>query len=92
MAVGYEQVRVAIVVEIAEASSPPQTIEAHVAQLGQERGLGERELPLVVVERVVVVLEIGHEQIQPTVAVVVTGVDPHPRLGAAILAVSRSRQ
>ena len=84
MAVGEEQIELAIEVGVEKGRAP-----AHA----NERGAGDArrrarvlEVPAVdvVIERVAIVRECREHQIHPRVAVVVAGVGAHPRLGARV--------
>ena len=86
VAVGNEQVVVAVVVVIEKTRPPPQGADARAAKGRTEARVGEKSPAIIVVERVVVVREIGDEEIEIAVAIVVTGRDAHAGLLAAILA------
>ena len=66
---------------------PPQPRDERVTvEAGGGGDVGEQQVALVAVQRVVVVGEVGDEQVLVAVAVVVAEVGAHPRLLAAVAA------
>ena len=91
VAVGHEEVAPPVVVQVGEGDTPAQR---EVGGRGQSAGVGdvgEDVHSVVAVERVVVVREVGHRQVEPAVAVVVGLGDPHPGLVVTLLVVGQSR-
>ena len=84
MAVGKEEVEVPVEVGVEERRAPSHPFEGRSRQPG---GLGrvlEEAVAEVPVQRVAVVREVGDDEVQPAVSVVVARVHAHAGLGAAV--------
>src|SRR5438067_11456439 len=90
MAVCYKQVHAAIVVKIKKLYSPTtHQGRRHTHDAG--RGfVVEGAVVIIVVEGIMLVVNVVHEQIRPAVLVVVGRIDTHSRTGATFGAVSHA--
>jgi hypothetical protein len=83
MAVGNDQVEVAIVVEVKKLQPPAAHEACDRPDRRSERDVVESSLMVIVVERIHLVVDVGDEKIDPAVLIVVGGVDAHPGAGHA---------
>src|SRR5207302_1146123 len=83
VAVGNEQIDPAIVVVIEELSSPAHVRKTYLGHCGLVGNIRERVLSDVAVKDIVFIVEVGNENVEPSVVVIVTHCDAHaPLLGA----------
>src|SRR5216684_2258614 len=87
VAVGDENVRPTVVVIIEKASTPAQIFQVE-AEFGVKRPEGKGPVALIVVEVRHVVLEVGLENIEPSVGIVVPRGNPHSGLLAPVLVIA----
>ena len=90
--VGHEAVGPAVVVEVGQRAAPADPRHGVGRQAEERRDVEEDPLAQVLVERVVLVGEIGDEQLGQAVAIDVLGVHPHPRLRLAVDVVGGARE
>ena len=83
MSVGEEEVGPAVVVDVGEHGSPAEGVGVD-AEACRESHVGEGAVGIVVVEGGGVVGEVGLEEVEATVSVVVGGGSAHPGLLAAV--------
>ena len=88
MAVGDEEIKVAVQINVEEFSAKTEGIVAGLGEADLSTDIGELALAVVVVERVSLVGEIGDEQVLVAVVVPVAKVHAHAGLGAAVLVVA----
>src|SRR3984885_2580161 len=83
MAVGDDQVEIAVVV-VVEELQPPTAHQAGGSTNGRiQRDIVEAAAAVVAVERIHFVVDIGDKQIDPAILVVIGGVDTHAGSGDA---------
>ena len=90
VAVGREDVEVAVEVVVEEEDAERQRQQARAADGGRRRLVDEQLRALVVVEREHLVREVADEQVRAAGAVVVAGVDAHRAARDAVLAVGHA--
>ena len=90
VAVSDENVRPTVVVIIEKASAPAQVFQVE-AKFGVERPEAERPVALIAVEVRYVVFEVGLENIEPPIGVVVPGGYTHSGLLAPVLVIPDTR-
>ena len=88
VAVGDEQILVAVAIDIEELSGPPHEREAAASQAACRGDVLEVAVAEIAIEGVGVVLEVGDEDVEPAVIVEVGRRGPHARLLATVAAVS----
>src|ERR1700680_3346072 len=91
VAVGNENIKEAVIVEVEEAGAPAEEWNRGIPETGFEGNVGERGIAIVTIESFVIVGEGSDEEIELAVAIVVAGADAHGRLAAAITIDSESR-
>ena len=91
MAIGDEEILPAVVVVVEKKGSPTHKGAAAAGQTGSAANIAEEAVALVAVEGVVVLGEIGDENIGAQVIVDVAQCHAHPGLGAPVAAVGRAR-
>ena len=92
VAVDDKQINPTIVVIVKELGSPTHVRKTYRGDFSSVGNVGERIEAVVMVERVVVVVEIGYEQVEPPVMVVVAYCYAHASLLAAVLVDCRARR
>src|SRR5215831_17245856 len=85
--IGNPNIRPAIVVEIEKLGAKTKERDAYRSNIRRTCQVGELAMVIVVVEVVGIVGEIGLEDVRPSIAIIVGGVDPHASLLAAIGAI-----
>src|ERR1051325_6973912 len=90
MAVREDQIGIAVVVEIEELQAP--TAEQTRGWSNLARLVDEGQILLVLIKAEQFLIDVGDEQILPTVAVVIRGVDSHARTRRARIAIGDARQ
>src|SRR5712691_3227003 len=85
VAIDDKQVHPTIVVIVKEHGSPTHVRKTYRGDFSSVGNVGERIVAVIMVERVVVVVEISYEQVEPPVVVVVTRRYAHASLFAAVL-------
>ena len=89
VAVDLNDVRPAVVVVVDESASPGDVAVVN-ADAGGKSHVGESSVTVVVIEVAGVVGEVGFEDVEPAIAVVVTDTDAHSGLLVAVVAVGAS--
>ncbi len=84
MAVGQEEIRIAVEIGVERQRRPAERQVGRHRQPGVERGVLEQAPVEVAVERRVVVREVRHHQVEPAVAVEVGDPDAHAPLDGAV--------
>ena len=88
VAVGDEEIEVAVQIDIEEFSAKTEGIVAGLEEADLSADIGELALAVVVIERVGLVGEIGNEQVLVAVVIPVAKVHAHAGFGAAVLIVA----
>ena len=91
VAVGDEKIEPAVVVVVEEGGAEAEQWPHDAVEAGTSRDIGEQPVTFVAIEGVYVFGEIGHEEIEITVVVVVAAVHPHAGLRSAIIRVGDPR-
>ena len=82
--VGYKQIGPAVVIIVEEFCSPTDIGKTNGRNFSCIGNVGEGIGPVVMIKSVVVVVEIGYEQIKPPIVIIVADRHPHASLFAAI--------
>ena len=90
MPVHLNQVRPSIVVDVDEPTTPRDVFVVH-ADPRRQRDIGKSAVPVVVIQVAGVVYEVGLEDVEPTVAIVVGHGYTHACLLVAVLVVGAPR-
>ncbi len=90
VAIGHEQVRPAVVINVDKQCAPTQKlcVNTHCRDIGN---VGESSVPVVVVERGSLVRKVRPDDVEPAVTVIIYGVGAHTGLFAPIFAVGDTR-
>src|ERR1035438_10407516 len=92
MSLGDKQIFPSVVVEILQAYAPPRAPAGEDAQAGLQALIAERAFPLVVVHAVDLARQLGHDDVGPSVVVVVLKNHSHARKPSTVLGESCSRR
>ena len=84
VAVGEEQIHVAVVVEVEELQAPARQQARRLRDAVRGGDVGEELVAVVAVEREHLLVDVGHEQVLPAVLVEVGRIDAHPRARRAV--------
>ena len=84
MAVGQEQVEVPVVVDVEELEPPAAHEAGGLRDVVCVRDVRERLVPVVAVERVHLLVHVGHEEVLPAVLVEIGGIHAHAGAGLAV--------
>src|SRR5258705_11233122 len=88
--VGYKQIQPTVIVIVEKLCSPTDVRKTNLGDLRLEGDVSKRIVAVVVIENVVLVVEIGYEQIQPSVMVVIAKGHSHGTLLSTALVYSRA--
>ena len=83
MAIGHVEIGIAVVVGIEEVDAKGQPVQAVGGDTRSQRFVGEHPITRVVVQGVALPLEIGHRQVETTIAIAVGHIHAHCPLGLA---------
>ena len=83
MPVGRRQVEPSVVVRVDQRRAEAQQVPSRLAQPDHRGAVGEQAVAEVPEEGRRLAVEVGHDQVEPAVAVEVAAGHPHPRLVAA---------
>src|SRR6185503_16246287 len=92
MAVGEKQIQQAIVVIVEKSCSPAEKRNGGIRNSGRIAHIREAGIPVISVERVVVIRKIGDAEVDAPVSVVIAYRNPHRCLFAAFIVKRKSRK
>src|SRR5712692_2738127 len=91
MAVGQQKVDAAVII-IVEIFQPPAAEQTRNLRDAMRVGqIGECLVMIVAIEREHLLVDVGHEEVLPTIAIQVRGIDAHPRSSLPALAEPNAR-
>jgi len=84
MALGDEEILPAIIIIVEKADAPAGMLHSGARQAGTEAGIRKRGVAIVLVESVVLVGQIGDQQVRPAVVIVIGEIDAHAGIRASV--------